>query len=752
MRPTTNPYRPFERFVFRSPLYPFSTFVRHLAEISASAESFKTFFADKVIQEAIYLASPVLFEELLKFLERGLPNKKEEEKLRYSLVRYLSRMSTRCTPFGLFAGCSVGQLGSHTDILLEENKCYKRHTRLDMSYLCALSQDLGKSPDVRSHLRYFCNTSAYKLANEIRYVEYFYRGTRRVHHLSAVDHSEYLARVMEEASQGKRINELAALLVDDEISIEDASEFVAELVDSQLIFSELEPTVTGQEFLTKAIRHLDQLSTLSGGNGKVSETFHILKKVEALLETVDRTALGYTFPYYGGIRTEIDRLQTAYEPKHLFQTDMVKPAITAVAGQSVITNIMEALEFLNKLSPKTGETNLSRFRDAFRARYEDREVPLLNVLDNETGIGYGQTNSAGDINPLVDDLVIPVLNNSTVNVAGNKVQSLLLKKYIEAATTNQYTIELDDRDFSFLTAQQWDDLPTTMSVMFVLLQDDENASEIYIKSVGGPSATNLLGRFCHADTQIEAHVLDITQKEEELNPDVIFAEIAHLPESRTGNILLRPVLRKYEIPYLAKSGVDRDYQIPLSDLLVSVRNQKIRLRSKRLDKDIVPRLGSAHNFRINAMPVYQFLCDMQMQDRRPGLAFSWGAFAGECSWLPRVKYRNVILAAARWTVRRDEIKNLMDERDDMLLIIAITAWRQKLRIPVYAVLDEGDNELFIDFSNMLSVRTLLSTVKKRSSFVLEEFLFNPETAPVKGPEGTFTNEFIMSFYNGNQKH
>jgi hypothetical protein len=39
-------------------------------------------------------------------------------------------------------------------------------------------------------------------------------------------------------------------------------------------------------------------------------------------------------------------------------------------------------------------------------------------------------------------------------------------------------------------------------------------------------------------------------------------------------------------------------------------------------------------------------------------------------------------------------------------------------------------------------------VKKRSSFYLEEFLFNPETAVVHGQEGIFTNEFIFSFYKG----
>ncbi|MBB5440706.1 hypothetical protein HDC92_004409 [Pedobacter sp. AK017] len=747
MKKANNPYLPFKQFVYRSPLLPFNTFIKQLSEISDAA-CFEQLLTHKMIQEAIYLASPVLFEELLKYLEKGMPDKKEEERLKYAIVRYLGRMSTRCTPFGLFAGCSVGHLGEHTHIKLARSACYQRHTRLDMSYLCALADDLARATEIQPLLRYYNNTSIYRFGDKIRYVEYFYQGTRRIHQVAAVDYSAYLDKILREAAHGLKINELAALIVDEEISVDEASAFIHELIHSQLLVNEMEPAVTGDEFLTEVIQQLSEMSNITGSKEYISTSLQLLKQVNSALEEIDKGPIGHTLAAYGSIASEIKKLGTRFEPKYLFQTDMVKPAEMSLLGEDLVAELRETIAFLNRISAQPGETALSRFRDAFKERYEDRELPLLQVLDDEAGIGYSQ--SAGDINALIDDLMLPQQGNGNVStISWNRLQSVLLKKYMEVKINNQEHIELLDKDFEHVAAQ-WDDLPLTLSVMCRILQDDQNGREIYMKSAGGSSAANLLGRFCYADKRIEAHVLNITHKEEELNPDVIFAEIAHLPESRTGNILLRPVLRQYEIPYLTKPGVERTYQLELADLMVSVRNGRVLLRSKRLNKEIIPRLSTAHNFSFKAMPVYHFLCSMQVQNGRSSVYFDWGALANEYSWLPRVKYKNIILSPARWVVKRNEIKAFLETSDDKALLGLVTAWRQALKMPEYVVLDEGDNELFIHLGNALSIRTLFSVVKKRNSFQLEEFLFNPEKAVVKGEEGVFTNEFILSFYKENQ--
>src|SRR5262249_53171636 len=144
--------------------------------------------------------------------------------------------------------------------------------------------------------------------------------------------------------------------------------------------------------------------------------------------------------------------------------------------------------------------------------------------------------------------------------------------------------------------------------------------QVVLDGVSGPSGARLLGRFCHADRQLHELVAQHVRAEEALQPDAVFAEIVHLPEGRLGNILARPILRAYEIPYLGRASVPAPRQIPVTDLRVSVVGEQIRLRSARLDRRVIPRLTSAHNFG-RSQGIYRFLCALQAQGTAGDLAW-----------------------------------------------------------------------------------------------------------------------------------
>ena len=707
-------YQFLETFLFRTPFFPFP----YLSD-------FETKQYEVVFKEMLQIATPDLSEGMEKGAERAL----------FSAYRYYQRACIRPTPFGLFAGCSMGKVGDRTELKMQEQKEYKRVTRLDMNYICALTQQIEKDRIIREQLRFYPNNSMYTVGKHLRYMEYFYRNTRRIHQIAQVDNSDYLQRVLALSKEGRRFSELAAILVNDEITTDEAVDFIHELIDAQVLISELEPVVTNPQPLTTLITKLNGLLNVD------RQFIGILTEIEAQLIAIDRQPIGATGKIYPAIIKNIEETKVEAEIKYLYQTDMFKPVTCASVSKKTLKDIQQALIFLNKITKPATYHNLSQFKEKFIKRYDEREMPLLCVLDNELGIGYAD-NTFGDVSPLVDDLALP-RGFSSPNASQSSIQSILLQKYQQ---TSQKVIELTDEDVKGVDAI-WDDLPPTFSVICQILQDDDRKRSIFIQSAGGQSAANLMGRFCHLDKHILNHTLAITEKEAQMNPDVIFAEIVHLPESRIGNVLLRPVLRPFEIPYLAKSGVSGEYEIKPDDLFASVKNNRILLRSKRLNKEIIPRMSTAHNFSgHNSMPVYHFLCDLQLQNGRTGLWFSWNEVAQQLNSLPRVLYKNCILSRARWTVREKEIKTFAGLKDDSELLKKVKEWQEKKNIPAKVLLVDSDNELYVDMNHPLSLRAWLSVVKNRPSFRLEEFLFDPKTAVVHAHEGVFTNEFIFAFY------
>src|SRR5262249_53696323 len=112
------------------------------------------------VREALFLASPSLEERCGPWLRE--PDGPDDPKLERALVRYFARMAGRATPFGLCAGGSVGTVGEETRLVLGDRAHYRRHTRLDMDYLVALTDALTRQPDVRRSLVFGVNSSLYR--------------------------------------------------------------------------------------------------------------------------------------------------------------------------------------------------------------------------------------------------------------------------------------------------------------------------------------------------------------------------------------------------------------------------------------------------------------------------------------------------------------------------------------------------------------------------------------------------------------
>ncbi len=724
-------------FVLRTPLLPFDE-LEAWTEGADRAEldrRLREAYKRPELREALYLASPQLCETLdawgTERARKWLP----------ALVSYFERAASRPTPFGLFAGCSLGEIGERSCLQLDERRHYRRHTRLDMDYLSALVRALEADPSIRPRLSFRPNSSLYRAGGRLRYAESRLDGTLRSYHLVAIDDSVELEATRARARAGATPDELAATLVGDEISVDEAKEFIDELIDAQVLVSDVQPALTGPEPVPALVEAMAE-------HQETAEPARALRVALDSIEQLDRQGLGAPPAEYRRVESLFESQPAKPESARLFQLDLTKPA-RATLRHTVVDEIARALELVAKLTPRVPDDPLDRFRAAFTDRYEDREVPLVEALDEEIGIGF-HGSQAAESAPLLAGLKL----GSSWNGAGppwEERHRLLLHLVGQALREGRQELELSPSEIDALAPAKQPPLPDALEVMATVAaasQDelDHGRFRVLLRGASGAPGAGLLGRFCHADGALRARVEEHLRLEEAQRPDAVFAEIVHLPESRVGNILLRPVLRSYEIPFLGRSGAPSQAQLPVTDLLLSVVGdgvgsgaaERLVLRSRRLGCEVLPRLTSAHKYSLSSLGVYRFLCELQRQGTVDVLRWDWRPLDA-LPFLPRVSSGRTVLARARWNLDRRDLERFSDRTE------AFREWCHEAGLPRWIVLADADNELVTDLENPRSVEALLHHLRRREQGTLVELFPSPDELCAHGPEGRFTHEIVIPF-------
>jgi thiopeptide-type bacteriocin biosynthesis protein len=720
-------------FVLRTPLLPFDELIDWSGGLEAPAAPddpdalrrdlellrgrLRELVARPEVREAIFVALPSVDEIIATWIAD--PESRRGRHCERVLVRYVSRMAGRSTPFGLFAGVSTGTVAAATNLVIEARRGYRRTTRLDAGYLVDVVEGLLAEPQYRESRTYTPNPSLYRCGDRRRYVQSRPAADEEQHRLISVRESEPLASAVAAAADGARPAEVRAALAAEGHAAERAAKYVDDLIVQQVLVPNVDVQVTGADATYGLASFVPRLA-----------------EVRAKLAALDADELGQPAERYRGIASTLTELPAEVKPDRLFQVDMTKPSRDATLGSEVVKQILRGAELLQRIRYRDVQTTaLERFVERFQERYEGQRVPLMEALDPDLGVSFDDDDPAPS--PLLDGLG-PKTGTGAAARWGSR-EDHLLARLLEVQAAGRDELLLDQRDIERLERDDAAPLPDAFAAMATLAASSSAAVaagrfRVLILTVDGPSGARLLGRFCHADPRLRAAVGEHLRAEEALDPDAVLAEIVHLPRARDVNVVARPVLREYEIVCLGGSGVPPERQISLSDLLVSVQDGRVVLYSRRLGRRVVPRLTSAHNFRFRGMSVYRFLCALSQGVAGDGF---WGPLAS-APFLPRVRYGRILLASARW---RLDAKTLGENGDYR----AVQGWRRELRVPRFVALDEFGGQLPVDLDNALAVESLVQSVRSRGSADLVEFFPPAGELCVEGPEGAFVHELVVPF-------
>lgn len=718
-------------FLARIPAYSLD-WLRH--NLSTTGDSLHLPLNDNDVREAIEVASPLLTESVSQRYQGESITPAAE----LAIWRYIIRMASRSTPFGLFASVGIGYITQQTQTQLGNRLA--RH-RPDSSVLVSISNLLLADKTIRTKLRYRLNNSCYPVVDEYRFSQRLaLQGGHKID-LIAYSMTPYLTRLVDSFKQ-QQLQSFESLCEGvNGGDQEQVISFLHTLIDDGFLQSELAIPVTGMamnDYLLATLNglpcgadlaqmlvsdsgqpvsqiktHLRQTLRNLGQHTATATSPPQIKRVNEANERVStQPAASFNDPF--GADPETSGLNPLPKAANLLQTDSFLQNQTLTLRKGLVKKITDALQPLSPLLRSPAIPDLSQFIERFQRRFDSQQIPLLIALDRTCGVGYNVVSRLDDslLNELVMDA--PLVPSSSVSPT---LTRLLNEIYQRHQLEKEYAIELphwilnqqqQTKPFPFSSAlfgelyiaASDDSSQQNSTAASAIKQDKDNDCRFLVKNLTGPSAATLLGRFCYGDDTLRRQLKHLLDREQNAYPADILAEIVHLPTDRTGNIVARPQLRPYEIPYLSPASVAESHTLYLSDMLVSVTGGEVVLYNSKLNKRIRPRLSNAHNTRLGD-EVYRFLSDVAKQDVTT-LSWHWHHLS-RLPFLPRVTYRNLILSRARWTISAPLPAG---QKNQMASLI------NRYSLPSKVVLAQGDNELLLDLMTPVGRSLFVESVGK----------------------------------------
>lgn len=699
-------------------------------------EQLLSLWSDDTVAEGVYYASPGLFERLSQW--EFLGSKFSDVKFAFS--KYVRRMGFRATPFGTFSivgSIGVGREGGR--LLIPASNQIARKLHLDSAHSIRMYRDVTSLESNFDRVTYTVNDTVHRIFGSIRFLAIVQALTgRRSYRLVELASSPELETVLRLAERETSISELVDGLrrsfpgTYGEVEVR---EYIRSLVEAQVLCTDHFVSLSDGDFLKS-------LSERIGGHGQPFEVF------DALVGALDRVSM---LPL-GKSVGQCEELVQKYFPNHRHSEgeNALQASLTA-ADDSIgalpphVTRAIEnAASVVSSLSPPI-EWNLGEFARRFSDRYGDGWVPLMELLDDINGLGFGGQDEGivaqgkGSLGPLKEkgvvgarfsELLARTLQPDRAD-PGNKVDYLNLSSsdldFISEATANPR----EKNQFMLAWCSVWSKID----------DPDELVPELGDVTLQDPC--RVLGRFSQSSRHVSSLMSQLRKQEE--SPDSLVVEIVHLAQDNLGNLTTRASNASYEIS-IRTGRSSTATLIPLADILVNVVGERVVLRSATHGKTLIVRMSNAHNFNAaEGVAAYKFLNAVSCQ------------YVGKCNlslrkyfterrYLPGLRIDGVIISRPTWLIMLSDIRKLAiaapEEQFDVL-----KRWRDEYQLPRWVTLVDNPTMPF-DLTTRWMARELIKELEKmRGGALLTEAFPAGLKSAVRSVNGTHHHELLITFLN-----
>lgn len=653
------------------------------AEESTLRNYVRQITADPVLREAIAVASEPAAAALAGLDAGNTVALTDLRRLVRTVTKYLLRACSRTTPFGMFAGVSMGAFDDHAAVRLGRHDGLA--VRPDMQWLLSTIKKLEQDPQVCATLTIAANDLCSRRGNRLvlLYAVQQDQSTAPIAEKS-VRFTPLLEDILRRASEPVAFRDLVRGTAHAFPSVlpERIEEFIRQLISHDVLLTSLIPRLDCADILGHVLQEL-----ASAGDHSAP----IRRQLAEIEQVLGRYAWAD-----GSTRQRVRQsMRRLTHSEHVLQIDQLAD-VDIRLPRAVAEELERAAEVMWRLSPPEGPNpHLQAYHAEFIERFGEAQVPLRELLDTASGLG-----APADYRMPDDDRRSHVVTEPT---ARPTEQSRYLAAVLDhALRSGRQEVVLDDAMISSLESPKPTASPPSIELYAQVHAIDQQALDrgefrlVLTSASRQPGAT--LGRFAaalgeravRALRQYTARIVD--------SADAIVAQLVFQPPTfRVRNVAQAPLLTSHTVAVGVFADRSDARVLGIDDLAIGADHERLYVVSTRLQAEVVPLHPTMLNTQYLAPNAVRLLQEIPFMTRAPWRPWSWGRLE-LLPYLPRVRHGRVVLSPARWLPPRD----VADPACSWTTwLVRFLAWRRTSGIPDHVYLSSGEQQLLVNLSSRL---------------------------------------------------
>jgi thiopeptide-type bacteriocin biosynthesis protein len=705
---------------FRTTLLPFKA----LDESASAVQSAKSGSCDALIalldrgpvSAALENASPSLCARLQAELAEGSIKPKAAS----AVLKYLSRMASRCTPFGLMSGVLPAEIaeGSSVDLRVLAPSDWTAFPRISYERTFrAVRQSLRARIERSDDFCVRLSATLELRDGRVNVMSFHYPSGHITPAYDEIAIDQPLTVVLEYSRAWVKMSELARILCEQvaDITVSEARDYVLELLECGLLqdtfYPCLDPMNAISPGILEACGHDPRLMQISQAIERASRKLPVGQMSRNILCDIAERAVAELNldPRPGQAGLDISpAAESKTEPIDgtALQIDTLVRASSSSVGTTLVEEVLQSIARLSRLA-RPENARLAALKEQFVRKFGEDSVSLLRAVAPDDGLSLNPFMTSRPA--FLDVLPIDYGKPNRDGALWSPLDAMMLEKLIEARTDGRSEIALQREDLEpFLEAPAQSSVRSGYVLFSVHRRSTEEAESspvnlLLIQAASSGVAGSICARFAHLDARLDGAYRACFAAER--LDDVVDADILYLPSARLGNVSCRPAALEHQIPIFGYATDDGCKSIDLADLYLSLDQQEgFVLTSRKLGKRVRPVLASAHNFlHPECAPVYQFLALLNHQDSAPPVV-DLLPFARQLDEQPAVRLGSLLLTPRCWCINA---RQMSIHRRAQHPGGSLRAYLEALGVSRFVRFGKNDNLLTCDLESEIYMDLLL---------------------------------------------